>query len=132
MARTEILQCNGCLPLFYHLGDAAVLRSKLIPAATTSTAVPGGASAAVSQEHQDGVARDHTAELDHAVRDQIGVRVELDEDDGAVAEPVDLARRRERGGADEGEVLVAGDRLLRIDVGEMKHVALRSAVVGDD
>ena len=63
-------------------------------------------TAAVSQEHQDRVARDHTAELDHAVRGQIGVGVELDECVGAVAEPVDLARRRERGGADEVEVLV--------------------------
>src|SRR4051795_3182673 len=89
-------------------------------------------TAAASQEHQDRVAREHTAELDHAVRRQVGVSVELDECVGAVAEPVDLARRCERGGADEVEVLVVELRLVRIDVGEVEYVALRGAVVGDN
>jgi hypothetical protein len=69
--------------------------------------------------------------LDDAVHGQIGVRVQLDKGVGAVGDPVDLARRRERRSADEGEVLVTGDRLVRVDVGEVEHV-LRSVEIRDD
>src|SRR5262245_31643331 len=89
-------------------------------------------SAAVSQEHQDGVAVGHAVELDDGVHRQIGVGVQLDESIGAVGEPVDLTRRRERRGRDEGEVLVSRHGFVRIDEAEVQHVALRTAVVGDD
>jgi hypothetical protein len=64
----------------------------------------GAPSAAVSQEEPAGVDRVHAEHLDDAVHGRVGVRVQLDEGVGAVGEPVDLARRREAGGADEGEV----------------------------
>ena len=50
----------------------------------------------ISQEHHDGIARLHAVQLDDAVHGQIGVRVQLDKGVGAVGDPVDLARRRER------------------------------------
>ena len=53
-----------------------------------------GAIRRTLQEHQDGIAREHAVELDDAVRVQIGIRIQLDEGVGAVAEPVNLARRR--------------------------------------
>ena len=56
----------------------------------------------------------NTEHLDDAVHGRVGVRVQLDEGVGAVGEPVDLTRCRERRLVDEGEILVAGDRLVGI------------------
>ena len=70
-------------------------------------------------------------ELDAALLGRVGVGVQLDEGVGDVGEPVDLAGRREHRGADKREVLVAGQRVVGVDVGEVEHVALRTAVVDD-
>ena len=89
---------------------------------------------AVSQEEPAGVDRVHAVHLDDAIRDHVGVRVQLDEGIGAVGEPVDLARRRELRGIDEDEVLiaVAGHRVVGIHVGEVEKVAFRTIEVDDD
>ena len=74
----------------------------------------------------------NTEHLNDAVHGRVGVRVQLDEGVDAVGGPADLASRRKRRGADEGEVLVAGDRLVRIDQGEVEQVALRPVQIRDD
>jgi hypothetical protein len=67
IARAEVPECSERLPVSgwkfrreWADGVASDLRR----------------TAAVSQEHKDRVAREHAAELDHAVRRQIGVGVE--------------------------------------------------------
>jgi hypothetical protein len=86
----------------------------------------------VSRHEPPGVDRVHTEYLDDAVYGRVGVRVQLDEGVGAVGGKVDLSGRRERSGTDEGEGLVAGDRFVRVDVGQVQDVTFRPVQVRDD
>src|SRR3954471_18167591 len=99
---------------------------------TTQCRRHGRKTAVISQREPAGVDGVHTEHLDDAVHGVVGVGVQLDEGVGAVGEPVDLAGRRERRLVDEGEILVAGDGLVRIHIGEVEEVALRPVQIRDD
>src|SRR5262245_63586530 len=98
----------------------------------TAGDAPAHEAAAGSKVEPAGIDRLHAAHLDDAIRGQVSVRVQLDEGIGAVGEPVDLARRRERRGVSESEVLVAGYGVVGVHAGEVEHVAFRAIEVDDD
>src|SRR5262249_46065291 len=84
---------------------------------------------------QDEPARIHAVQADHpdgGFGSRVTVGVEEDERIDAIAAEPDLSGSRERTGADEGPVLAAGDRVVRIHLADVDLVSLRRIEVVDD